>query len=1152
MLRAHDWQHRPQFDRVCDWWRGGGPGVCALVGMGGAGKTAIAEQFLHALPNVGQASSLPPSEQHPPIDPPLSPPHSVFVYSFYDDDKPENFFRCLQTWLEGSPRLVTVLGAGQLMFLLQQRQGLIILDGLENVQESGARGGFGKLLSPDLRDLLNNIAYGSAPELSVLVTSRFPLADLRDSQPRFFWTIPVDQIDTSAGVGLLRDRGVRGTDVQLSPVVEHCGRHALTIDFAGGYIKEYGDGDPATPLDLGTAEELQAAAEEEPDDDRRAVLKQGIRFARIAQRYREAMLTSDEAAIALLERICLFRLGVDCETLAAIFTGRKAEKVSGEALAGLNRNQLQNKLDWLVRMRIVEKSTRHAPRDEPRDASPDKSHDAPRNKRHHAERDEYVYTIHPAVRDGFLRGISRDAALASHEAVRQGLEVSLGEAPGENPSDPVTLDLLEEIVHHTLQSRHVPEAWDIYWNRIGGYKNLGLRLGAYERGERICRAFAGSQSPETVGWVERSEDPRSPVAHAHSAGGSASFVLDPPYKNLPEDDRAIFINGWALYLSDLGRLAAAARCYELLLEMSFCKNSHKQASIGNQNLCDVWLLSGRRAGSSGQGGLASAAEALRLAELADDVEGRCVSHSWRAHDRALRGEVPAALADFHAALDWQHKAESHAPDRPLWSLRGVQHTGLLARLGRCEKATRLIEANKAILIELRGDQHQHIPQCDLVLSNLPGEALDLSSRGSLCTSARGWAGQRDAKEVLCWSVLVQARIEMCRVRETHQNRPTYENHDGAFHAPHKAAEASITEGLKIARDFGYGIFHIDLLLERARLHLLGGDPGAALDDIRLALDTGIPANDQTGQPELLAANHEACGYAWAIPLGLQLRAEALLLAAAQSIGTARVAGVERSEPPVDATSSDTGGSLRSTPATPVADVARWIDQAKQHLHDALDRWHELRDPEPTEDNNFQLDGREYNYRAAETHQVLVQLDGGILTRYPLELIEVATSETEPEQPPPTESSEENMPKRFNVALSFPGEHRSIVEEIAKSLSRLLTRERIFYDRFWEAELARPNLDTYLQNIYHNESDLIVVFLCAEYDAKEWCGLEFRAIRNLMKKRRDDEIMFIRVGDGDVKGVFEIDGYIDAEGRPALDIAKAIRDRLTAVQGQNSQ
>jgi hypothetical protein len=347
LLRARDWQHRPEFDRVCEWWHGGGRGVCALVGMGGAGKTAIADRFLNDLLDDTSTTRKR-----------VSPPHSVFVYSFYDD-KPENFFRYLQFWLEGTSAPDKQKSATQLKFDIQQHRGLIILDGLEQVQQSGARGGFGRLTSPSLRDLLNHIACGSVRGLSVLVTSRFPLTDLRDSQPRFFHTIAVDQIDVAAGVALLRDRGVRGTDVQLAPIVEHCGRHALTIDLAGGYIQEYGHGDPSTPLNLGTAEELQAEAEQEPDDDKRAVLKQGIRFARIAQRYREAILKSDAAALALLERLCLFPLGVGATTLAAIFLrkhwwDKSKTRIAGKSLARLNAKQLQKKLEWLVQMRIVE------------------------------------------------------------------------------------------------------------------------------------------------------------------------------------------------------------------------------------------------------------------------------------------------------------------------------------------------------------------------------------------------------------------------------------------------------------------------------------------------------------------------------------------------------------------------------------------------------------------------------------------------------------------------------------------------------------------------------------------------------------------------------------------------------------------------------
>ncbi|MCW3059248.1 MAG: disease resistance protein [Capsulimonas sp.] len=131
--------------------------------------------------------------------------------------------------------------------------------------------------------------------------------------------------------------------------------------------------------------------------------------------------------------------------------------------------------------------------------------------------------------------------------------------------------------------------------------------------------------------------------------------------------------------------------------------------------------------------------------------------------------------------------------------------------------------------------------------------------------------------------------------------------------------------------------------------------------------------------------------------------------------------------------------------------------------------------------------------------------------------------------------------RFKVALSFPGEQRKYVEKVA-----LILREQIgevFYDNFFEAELARPNLDTLLQTIYRSNSDLVVVFLCEEYEQKEWCGLEWRAIRDLMKCRKSDSIMFMRFDDAVVSGVFSIDGYIDLRKRTTQQAAMLIIERL---------
>ena len=144
----------------------------------------------------------------------------------------------------------------------------------------------------------------------------------------------------------------------------------------------------------------------------------------------------------------------------------------------------------------------------------------------------------------------------------------------------------------------------------------------------------------------------------------------------------------------------------------------------------------------------------------------------------------------------------------------------------------------------------------------------------------------------------------------------------------------------------------------------------------------------------------------------------------------------------------------------------------------------------------------------------------------------------------------SLDKRFYVALSFPGEHRQYVESVADALSRRYSQDRIFYDRFYEAELARPNLDVYLQAIYHDQTHLVVVFLCDDYVNKEWPLVEMRAIRNVLKQRRDDEVMFVRLDDGDVQsaGVFSVDGFIDAADRSPDQIADLIAARLCRLDG----
>jgi hypothetical protein len=132
---------------------------------------------------------------------------------------------------------------------------------------------------------------------------------------------------------------------------------------------------------------------------------------------------------------------------------------------------------------------------------------------------------------------------------------------------------------------------------------------------------------------------------------------------------------------------------------------------------------------------------------------------------------------------------------------------------------------------------------------------------------------------------------------------------------------------------------------------------------------------------------------------------------------------------------------------------------------------------------------------------------------------------------------------FAIAFSFPGDARYRIEPISTLLKDQLGPDRVFYDNWYKAHLARPNLDIILQKIY-TAADLVVVCLCADYERKEWCGIEWRAIRDLIK-RREDKVMFLRTDDTTVSGVFSIDGYIDLRTHNDSSVATLILERVKA-------
>ena len=75
------------------------------------------------------------------------------------------------------------------------------------------------------------------------------------------------------------------------------------------------------------------------------------------------------------------------------------------------------------------------------------------------------------------------------------------------------------------------------------------------------------------------------------------------------------------------------------------------------------------------------------------------------------------------------------------------------------------------------------------------------------------------------------------------------------------------------------------------------------------------------------------------------------------------------------------------------------------------------------------------------------------------------------------------PEQYDVALSFAGENRTYVEQVAEGLKA--AGVSVFYDKFEKADLWGKNLIEHLAEIYGHRSRFVVMFVSKEYVEKAW-------------------------------------------------------------------
>ena len=145
------------------------------------------------------------------------------------------------------------------------------------------------------------------------------------------------------------------------------------------------------------------------------------------------------------------------------------------------------------------------------------------------------------------------------------------------------------------------------------------------------------------------------------------------------------------------------------------------------------------------------------------------------------------------------------------------------------------------------------------------------------------------------------------------------------------------------------------------------------------------------------------------------------------------------------------------------------------------------------------------------------------------------------QPQSTASPPAEPEKKYDVALSFAGENRGYVEDVANGLRA--AGVEVFYDAFEKAALWGKNLVDHLAEIYQHRSSYVVMFISEAYVAKAWPKHERQHAQARALLAREEYILPARFDDTEVPGMTNTVGYVDLRNHSPSELVVLILEKL---------
>jgi hypothetical protein len=126
---------------------------------------------------------------------------------------------------------------------------------------------------------------------------------------------------------------------------------------------------------------------------------------------------------------------------------------------------------------------------------------------------------------------------------------------------------------------------------------------------------------------------------------------------------------------------------------------------------------------------------------------------------------------------------------------------------------------------------------------------------------------------------------------------------------------------------------------------------------------------------------------------------------------------------------------------------------------------------------------------------------------------------------------------YDVCLSFAGEDRAYVEQVAEALAA--RGVRVFYDVYERVDLWGKDLYVHLADVYQNRARYCVLFASRHYAKKVWTSHERQNAQARAIREAKEYILPARLDTTEVPGLPDTVGFVSLKNTSPVDLAEMI-------------